>query len=59
MREILHILTKRDDAVAKAIIEQERNLRDVKIDAIDLTAKDADYDALVKKIFSADAVHVW
>ena len=58
MRTILHILTKPEDDLTKTIIEMQRTLAETEVEAVTLSA-DADYGALVGKIFAADSVEVW
>jgi len=59
MRHILHIITKPDDALAQAIIEQQRRAPNRKTETVDLTQKNPSYDELVTKIFDADSIEVW
>lgn len=59
MNHILHITTRRDDAFAKSVIEQEQSQPETRCEVIDLTKRDANYDELVQKIFAADSVQVW
>jgi hypothetical protein len=59
MRHVLHILTKKNDALAKTISEQQENLARQTIETVDLTQPKPDYDELVRKIFDADSIEVW
>jgi len=58
MRTILHIVTRAEDALSRDIIDRQRELADVQIDVVELTACAPDYDALVQKIFAADSIEV-
>lgn len=58
MRTILHILTRPEDELARALIEAQRGLPGVAVEVVDLT--DApDYDALVDRIFTVQSIEVW
>jgi hypothetical protein len=59
MRALLHILTKSNDAVAAEIIEEQRRHADQKVNAMNLTTPEPDYDLLLEAIFAADVVAVW
>lgn len=59
MRQVLHILTKPGDNLAEIVIDGQRRLPDHKVEAVDLTAEESDYAALLQKIFSADSIQVW
>jgi hypothetical protein len=59
MRQILHILTKPNDDLARMIVENEQALPNAKVDVADLTKTHPDYSQLVEKIFTADSIHVW
>ena len=59
MRAILHILTKTNDDLAAAVIAAQRAQPDARVNVVDLTAPEPDYDALLEAIFAADAVSVW
>lgn len=59
MRQILHILTKKNDALAKTIREQQDGAARQTIETIDLTQPNPDYNELVRKIFDADSIEVW
>ena len=58
MRTILHILTKAEDDLTRTVIDQQRALPDTSVEVVAL-ATDADYSAVVEKIFTADSVQVW
>ncbi len=58
MRTILHILTKPEDDLTRAVIETQRTLPETNVEVIAL-AGDADYGAVVEKIFAADSIEVW
>ena len=59
MKKILHIRTKRDDPLAATTIAEQQKQTEVTIQTFDLTQPKPDYDDLLKKIFEADAVHIW
>jgi len=59
MPAILHILTKPADPLAQEIISRQVQQPDVKVERVDLTQAEPDYNALLQKIFAADAVAVW
>jgi hypothetical protein len=59
MRQLLHIVTKPKDELAKAMLENEQALPDTKVDVADLTKPNPDYNQLVEKIFAADSIQVW
>ena len=59
MRQILHILTKADDALARQMIEEQKANSHKNIEIVDLTQAKPNYDELVRKIFDADSVAVW
>ena len=59
MRTILHILTRPQDELPRALIAGQRGLPETTVEAVELTSPAPDYDALVEKIFTADSVEVW
>ena len=59
MRAILHILTRPDDELTRAVIAGQRARPETVIETVELTAATPDYDALVEKVFTADSVEVW
>lgn len=59
MRQVLHILTRENDALAKTVIAAEKALSDQKSETVDLTKRSVDYKGLVEKIFGADSIQVW
>ena len=59
MRTILHILTRPPEELAAKIIDAQRQIPDTQVDAVELRSSDANFDALLEKIFSADSVEVW
>lgn len=58
MRSILHILTKPEDELTRAVIDAQRALADTSVEVVPLSA-DADYDRLLDQVFTADSVEVW
>jgi hypothetical protein len=59
MRQLLHIVTKPNDDLARMIIKNEQSLPNTKLEVVDLANPNPDYTQLVKKIFAADSIHVW
>jgi hypothetical protein len=59
MRTVLHILTRSPDPLADDIILAQRELGELRVQIVDLTKGDPDYDELLDGIFSADSVEVW
>ena len=59
MRQILHVLTRPDDPLARQLITGQRALAGTQAEVIDLTVPEPDYTALLEKIFAADSVEVW
>ena len=59
MREILHILTKPEDALAVEIIARQKTSAETKVEVVDLSAGTPDYEAVVRQVFDADSVQVW
>ena len=58
MRTILHILTRPADELTRELIAKQRELPETKVEVVELTQANPDYDALVQKIFSADSIEV-
>jgi hypothetical protein len=60
MTTILHIITREEAQLARAVIAGQRALADAEVEVVELSSNPApDYGALVEKIFHADAVEVW
>jgi len=59
MAAILHIITKADDSLAREVIAGQTQQADTRVEIVDLTEPDADYELLLEKIFAADSVEVW
>ena len=61
MKQVLHILTRKEDDLAQAIMENQRCIGDaeVVVETADLTVDKPDYSALLEQIFKADSVCVW
>jgi hypothetical protein len=58
MAGILHLLTRREDALAAEIIARQKDTgRDIVV--VDLTVEETDYPEIVKSIFRADSVQTW
>jgi len=59
MRTVLHILTHSPDPLSDDIISAQRELGELRVEVVDLSKGDPDYDELLDGIFSADSVEVW
>jgi len=60
MRRHLHILTRAEDRLAQAIVEQQRQAQvGHEVVVIDLTAPKPDYERLLDEVFAADSVATW
>lgn len=61
MKQVLHILTRKDDELARTILENQCAMgsADYVVETADLTLEKPDYAALLEKIFKADSVSVW
>jgi len=59
MPTLLHILSKPPDLLVQEIILRQTQQPGNEVDVVDLTLPDADYVALLEKIFAADSVEVW
>jgi hypothetical protein len=63
MKQVLHILTRKEDDLSRAIIERQRAMGDnekaMVVETADLTVERPDYSALLEQIFKADSVCVW
>jgi hypothetical protein len=59
MRRVLHILTRPDDALAREVMDRQKNDAGNKVEAVDLTLPAPDYKELLAKIFAADSVECW
>lgn len=59
MKQVLHILTRSDDALAGQVIKKQRVQAECEIEIVDLSTGSPDYAALLGKIFAADSVAVW
>ena len=59
MRHLLHILTREREPFVTEIISRHREEPDCEVVIVDLTQPEADYTALLGKIFEADSVQVW
>lgn len=56
---LLHILTNESETLAREIISHQRELTDCRVEVVDLTQPEPDYEALLEKIFAADSIQVW
>jgi hypothetical protein len=59
MRVILHIIAGADDALAQEIIARQIKQPDLKVEVMDLTQTEPNYQVLLEKIFAADSVESW
>ena len=61
MKTILHIQTRPNDTLADQFAAAQATQPDTTVETILLTetSPDADYRALVEKVFQADSVQVW
>ncbi|MFN7139165.1 MAG: hypothetical protein ACK4UN_07495 [Limisphaerales bacterium] len=59
MPQLLHILTKTEDELAKQIIAEQQKDPQNQIEIVDVSNGVPDYKALTEKIFAADSVQVW
>lgn len=59
----LHLLTRRDDTLARTVIERQRRQAEIEVVTLDLTAPSGtgapDYEAVLRAIFAANSVAVW
>ncbi|HWN95237.1 MAG TPA: hypothetical protein VNT99_09400 [Methylomirabilota bacterium] len=58
MRTILHILTRPENELTRALIEHQRALPETAVEVVRLLEEASDYDALITKIFAADSIEV-
>lgn len=59
MRTVLHIVTKKDDALADRIISLHKEDPEVSVETAVFFQEPINYAGLLEKIFQADAVVVW
>lgn len=61
MKTILHIQTRPNDTLADQLATAQAAQPETTVETIRLTetSTDADYRALVEKVFQADSVQVW
>ncbi len=63
MKQVLHILTRKENDLSRMIIERQRAMGEnemaMVVETADLTVSKPDYSALLEKIFKADSVCVW
>ena len=59
MKVVLHVLTKRDDPLARRIVERHRHDPELCVKEADLTGSGTDYGQLLEEIFAADSIQVW
>ena len=59
MTKILHLLTKENDTLANELISRQRQDPELRVETVALTQEQADYPALLERIFEADSIAVW
>ena len=59
MRKTLIIVTKPNERLCDAVVENQLALSGHEIKIIDITEKEPDYRALLGDIFAASSVQVW
>jgi hypothetical protein len=59
MPTVLHILTQSQDALPQSFLAAQQASDLVRVEVVDLTQPDPDYDNLLERIFAADSVAVW
>jgi hypothetical protein len=59
MARILHILTRRDDSLAREIIELQKASQLDEVQVVDLTKANPDYNCLLEAIFASDSMESW
>ena len=59
MRHILEILTRSDETFAVALVQEEKRIPNCRVEVVDLSAPNPNYEELLRRIFEADVVHVW
>ena len=61
MKTLLHIQTRPNDVLADQLATAQSTQPETTVETIRLTeaSTDADYRALVEKVFQADSVQVW
>jgi len=61
MKQVLHILTRKQDELSRVILENQRAMgsAELAVETADLTVEKPDYSELLEKIFKADSVSVW
>jgi hypothetical protein len=59
MAMILHLLTRPDDELPRAIGRIQQSDPANEVEVMDLSAGEADYARLVEKIFAADSIEAW
>ena len=59
MARLLHILNRPADELVETLLRDESDNPANLVEVVDLTAADADYVALVEKVFAADSVATW
>jgi hypothetical protein len=59
MREVLVIITKKNGPLNPEMAELQRQIPEQKMEVLDFTLAEPNYEEALEKIFSADSVQVW
>ena len=58
-RIVLHVLTRPDDLLARAAVDEQSKDPALTVQEIDLTGRAPNFDRLLSAIFEADSIQVW
>jgi hypothetical protein len=58
-RIVLHVLTRPDDLLARAAVDEQIKDSALAVQEIDLTGHAPSYDRLLAAIFEAESIQVW
>ena len=59
MPKILHLLTRRDEDLAKTMIRLQQADPANQVEVVDLSEGEPDYARLVDQVFVADSIETW
>ena len=59
MRIVLHVLTRPEDSLARAVLDAQRKDPEMRVREIDLTHGIPNYAQLLEAVFEADSIQVW
>ena len=59
MREVLVIITNKNGPFVPDLAELQRQIPEQKVEVLDFTQAELNYDEALRKIFEADSVQVW